>query len=50
MGVVMFCPLYPLEREPIPIVQEAGGATRDGLGGCRKSLHDGGSIPGPYSP
>ena len=40
-------PLYPLERDPVPIVQEAGWA---GLNGCGKPRPHRDSIPGLSSP
>jgi hypothetical protein len=46
-------PLYPpppRERQPVPIVQEAGWAPRTGLDGCGKFRPHQDSITGPSSP
>jgi hypothetical protein len=44
--------LYPRERDPVSIEQEAGGGgwPRAGRGVCVKSRRHRDSIPGPYSP
>ena len=40
-------PLYPWQRDPVPILQEAAWA---GVDGCGKSYHHRDSIPGQSSP
>jgi len=43
-------PLYPRERDQLPIVEEGRVGPRDGLGGCGKRRLGRTSIPGPSSP
>ena len=43
-------PLYPRERDTVPIMQEAGWASGTVWAGARNVALHGYSIPGPFSP
>jgi len=43
-------PLFTPEKDPVPIVEEAGWAPRAGPDRCGKSCPHQDSIPGPSSP